>query len=332
MVVHGDGGSLMVFLDRVDPDLRAPLATLVGHDFSDLGRARAAALERRERAARADTRPGPPVVISDLWVPRRSSGPPIRVRQIKPAGPTAAALIWIHGGGHIMGDAGQDDAFVSQLASAAACSVFSVDVRLAPEFPYPAALNDTVMAFDWVRENAKELGLDADLVAVGGASAGGGIAAALTLRARDEGSGQPCFQLLVYPMLDDRTGPAGTRFDLADTGAWSPQSNRFAWSAYLRDLGTDAPPYAAPSRAASLADLAPGAVFVGDLDLFYGEAVDYARRLRAAGVPAGLHVYHGAFHGFNVLAPTAPISMRFNSDIFDALTVAFARKRLEALS
>ena len=131
-------------------------------------------------------------MISDIWVPRRSAGSPVRVRRIAPAQATGATLIWIHGGGYVMGDATQDDAFLSQLASAVGCSTFSVDVRLAPEDPYPAALDDAAVVFDWVRKNAIELGVDGDCVAVGGASAGGGIAAALTLRARDEGSDQPC--------------------------------------------------------------------------------------------------------------------------------------------
>jgi len=320
---------LMGDLDRLDPDLRAAFAALVGHDFSNIAKAREVALARRAGWARSDDRPMPPVTISELTVPSAVHRPPISVRRVAPHHPSDTALIWIHGGGHVMGMANQDDAFLSQVVDSVRCTAFSVEVRLAPEFPYPAALEDAMATLAWVRENARALGVRADLVAVGGVSAGGGIAAGLTLRARDERVPLPCFQLLVCPMLDDRSHESPVGFNLSGTGAWSPESNRYAWSEYLRDAGEEVPIYAAPGRAASLAGVSESAIFVGDLDLFRDEAIAYGRHLLLAGIPTDVRVYRGAFHGFNNVAPTAPISMRFNRDICETLEGAFVRARAE---
>jgi acetyl esterase/lipase len=237
---------------------------------------------------------------------------PRRLRQIRRDASTSdAAVLWIHGGGYVLGTAGQDDRHSSRLARDLDVVVVSADYRLAPEHPFPAALDDCHAAWRWVQARAADLGVDPARVVVAGASAGGGLAAALVQRLHDEGGRQPPAQLLVYPMLDDRTA---ARRDLDDRyPEWTNRSNLTGWSAYLgRDPGDGtAPEYAAPGRRVDLAGLPPAWIGVGTLDLFHDEDVDYARRLTAAGVPTTLDVVPGAFHGFDGNVPDALVSQAF---------------------
>lgn len=228
------------------------------------------------------------------------------------------ALLWIHGGGFVFGVARQDDHRCAQLAHDLGIIVAAVDYRLAPEHPFPAGLEDCHEALVWLAAHPE---VDADRVAVGGASAGGGLAASLALLARERAVVAPAFQLLVYPMLDDRTA---SRPD-PEPGArrlWDQVANRFAWTAYLgREPGsTGVDATAAPARCTDLADLPPAWIGVGTLDLFHDEAVDYARRLEAAGVPCALEVVDGAFHGFDNLrgARVARLFLRAQSDALRA--------------
>lgn len=222
-----------------------------------------------------------------------------------------------------MGDARQDDSVVSSIVSAVGCTGLSVDFRLAPEHPYPASLHDAYATLKWVHENSERLSINPSRIAVGGASSGGGLAAGLSIYARDQEELGPCFQLLVYPMLDNENVSVGeeVRPPLA---TWSGADNAFAWSAYLGQLGADAnvPIYAAPARAIDLTGLPRSAIFVGDLDLFLVEDVNYALRLVSHGVAVDLRVYAGAFHGFNVAAPRAAVSRRLIRDICEVLTAA----------
>jgi acetyl esterase/lipase len=187
--------------------------------------------------------------------------------------------------------------------------VVSPDYRLAPENPFPAALDDCVATLQWMGKHAEELGIDPDRIAVCGRSAGGGLAAAVAQRAFDQGIPLRA-QVLVYPMIDDRTA---LRDDLADRGelTWSPKSNRFAWTAYLgrEPRISDAPEYAAPARRTDVAGLPPAWIGVGDLDVFYDEDVAYADKLKAAGVPCELVVVPGMYHGADGIVQNA-LSMR----------------------
>lgn len=239
-----------------------------------------------------------------------------RIRLHRPTGvdgPTPA-LLWIHGGGYVLGNARQDDRLCRRFADALGATVAAVDYRLAPEHPYPAALDDCYAALAWL---AALPTVDPARVAIGGASAGGGLAAALALRARDHGRITPVLQLLAYPMLDDRSSalPAGRHYRL-----WTPVSNRFGWASYLGD--TD-PQVAVPARRDDLAGLPPAWLGVGTHDLFHDENVDYAERLIAAGVPCQLQVVPGAFHGFDLLAPSRPVSKKFFASQCARLRAAF---------
>ncbi|UMG91913.1 alpha/beta hydrolase fold domain-containing protein [Nocardioides sp. TF02-7] len=210
----------------------------------------------------------------------------------------SGALLWMHGGGLVAGIAEVDNGYCSQVAAELGVLVVGVDYRRAPEHPFPAALDDCEAAFRDLVADAARLGVDPGRVAVGGASAGGGLAAALCQRLRDRGGPLPALQLLRYLMLDDRTGlrprPRLRRH------SWTPAWNRFAWAAYLgrpRYGGGAVPPYAAAARARDLAGLPPAWIGVGSRDLFHQECADYAARLAAAGVAVELDVEPGMRHG-----------------------------------
>jgi acetyl esterase/lipase len=314
-------------LSRVDPDLRAALEQSLPHDYADL------AAERRRAAQRRRATVGVLAASASVQVTRHTvtglpGEPPVDAYQYLPESTDSdrPALIWLHGGGHVMGDASQDDAFLRRLAAATGVSAFAVQYRLAPEHPFPSSLRDAQAVLGWVSAEHQALGIDPERIAVGGASSGGGLAAGLALYARDRERIRLRFQLLVYPMLDDRPSalPLGGDWSLP---TWSPADNRFAWKAYL--AGADPGPmpieYGAPARATSLAGLPAAAVFVGDLDLFHNQDVDYARRLGAAQVPMDLHVYAGAYHGFNVAVPDAEISRRFDRDLAEVLSAGLRR-------
>jgi acetyl esterase/lipase len=219
------------------------------------------------------------------------------------------AVLWIHGGGYIVGSPQLEAFGTGRLARDLGVVAVSPDYRLAPEYPFPAALDDCMATLRWMYANAHQVGIDADRIAVIGASAGGGLAAAVAQRSHDEGIPLRA-QVLLYPMLDDRTA---LREDHAGRGRflWTPSSNLFGWTAYLgrEPRLTDAPEYAAPARRADLAGLAPAWVGVGDLDLFHDEDIAYAEKLRACGVACELVIVPGMYHGADGLAPKAK-SMR----------------------
>lgn len=231
----------------------------------------------------------------------------------------SGALLWIHGGGTILGTPELSHPWCSQVADELGTLVVSVDFRLAPENPFPAGLDDCYEALRWLHDNATDLGVDPARIAVGGDSAGGGMAAALAQRAHDDGL-PVCFQLLVYPMLDDRTTLRDDH-ERRGTFTWTPASNHFAWSAYLGRTPQEREdrPYAAASRRADLTGLAPAWIGVGDLDLFWSEDIDYAHRLRRAGVACELRVEPGMYHGADILVETSPAMTAFQTSKLDAL-------------
>jgi acetyl esterase/lipase len=231
-----------------------------------------------------------------------ASGVGVRLFRPQDGAEPGPALLWIHGGGYVTGDAAQNDALCRRFSRALGATVASVDYRLAPEHPYPLPLEDCYSALEWL---VTLPAVDRSRVAIGGASAGGGLAAALALLTRDRGAIELAAQLLVYPMLDDRSVEG---LDSPDHRLWSQSSNKFGWSAYLG--GAD-PDVAVPARRDDLAGLPPAWVGVGSMDLFHDEDLAYAARLRAAGVPCEVEVVPGAFHGFDLVAPKAGVSQTF---------------------
>jgi acetyl esterase/lipase len=227
-----------------------------------------------------------------------------------------AGLLWLHGGGYIMGDA--EDQLAEAIAGASGCKVISVDYRLAPEHPFPAGVEDSYGAMLWVLDNAAQLGIDSNRFAIGGASAGAGMAAGVTLMSRDRGGPLPGFQFLLYPMLDNLHATSSGK--MKNHAVWDRQTSLGAWEMYLNGTpGKGASPYAAASRAKDLAGLPPTYITVGTQDLFRDENIDYAQRLMAAGVPTQLEVFPGVFHAAENFVPEAKISQHMRSSYLKAL-------------
>jgi acetyl esterase/lipase len=229
-------------------------------------------------------------------------------------------LLWMHGGGLIIGSPRQNDRAMFGLVRELGIVVASVDYRLAPQHPFPAPLDDCHAALKWIHAHPSALGIDPERIALGGESAGGGLAASLAQRVHDQGEIHPVFQLLVYPMLDDRSS-LRTDVPHSDLLIWTQRNNRFGWESYLgRACGSDAlPPYAVPARRADLTGLPPAWIGVGTLDLFHDEDVEYARRLIRDGTACELVTVTGAFHGFDQFDLALSVVQTFRQSQIDAL-------------
>ncbi|WP_436792843.1 alpha/beta hydrolase fold domain-containing protein [Actinospongicola halichondriae] len=292
--------------EAIDPALRSPVLYLpldvrdertlrVGRALVPLASPRATVPVRDERA-------------------RGAAGHDVRVLVFEPDGRRApsGALLWVHGGGLVLGAPEADNRFLSGVASALGIVVVGVDYRLAPEHPFPAALDDCAAALAWLHDNAAALGVDPQRIAIGGGSAGGGLAASLAQRTLDEGGPPICFQALLYPMLDDRTA-ARTDHAARSAMVWTNVSNRFGWKSYLgtEPGAEDVPEFASAARCEDLAGLPPAWIGVGDADLFHDENLAYADRLRAAGVEVALDIVPGMYHGADDMRPDAPLMIDF---------------------
>jgi acetyl esterase/lipase len=249
----------------------------------------------------------------------------VPVRVYRPAGleKEAPALIFIHGGGFVMGDVSSRDPICLGLAHHGQCAVISVDYRLAPEHPFPAGFDDCYAALEWLAKEPVEAGFCPTKIAVCGISAGGGLAAALALKARDQKGPALVHQFLIIPDVDDRLITASSH-RIHDARVWDRSTAEASWKMYLGDsYGGDVSPYAAPARATDLSGLPPATVLVEDLDILRDEGVDYANRLNDAGVMTELHVYPGTFHGHFGVVPDAAISKRTVDDIFSSVKRVF---------
>ncbi|WP_258345040.1 alpha/beta hydrolase [Saccharopolyspora gregorii] len=227
--------------------------------------------------------------------------------------PPGSAVVWLHGGGMIFGDARPCLPNAAGLVAATGVPVLVVDYRCAPEHPHPAPVEDAWTGLAWLHEHAAELGVDPGRIAIMGESAGGGLAAGAALLARERGT-RLARQILIYPMLDDRTTEPDP--ELVALATWSYERNATGWHALLGELagGPDVPATAAPARATDLRGLPPAYVEVGDLDIFRDEDVEYARRLSLAGVPVELHVRPGCPHAFESAVPDSDVARRARQD------------------
>lgn len=244
----------------------------------------------------------------------------LRIYQPKSAATSTPVLVWLHGGGYIMGNPEMDDRSCAEYVRELGITVVSVDYRCAPKHPFPAGLDDSYAALKWVASHAQDLNIDTKRIALGGASAGGGLAAALGQLAYDRQEVEVVFQLLVYPMLDDRTV---LRADIDDSNniTWNQKSNRYGWESYLgKPCGADdVPAYSVPARRADLSGLPKAWIGVGTLDVFHDEDVAYAQRLKACGSECEIDIVPGAFHGFDVFDPQVPIVQGFRRSQIAAL-------------
>jgi acetyl esterase/lipase len=292
--------------DLLDPELRPVLGAfeLPAVDAAGVAAMRSAsfaspdlsdAVERTEHEVPGD----PPV--------------PLRVHRAKDAQGPLPAIVTIHGGGYVIGSYDMDSPLLDRWCPGLGVVGVSVEYRLAPETPYPGPLDDCYAALRWTYDNAAELGIDQECIGVYGLSAGGGLAAALALLARDRADVPLAFVLLDCPMLDDRQQTPSMQSE--GLYVWGQSSNEFGWRSYLGNLyGSGAvPAYAAAARETDLAGLPPTCVIVGSIDGFRDEDVDYAQRLNQAGVPCELHVVAGLPHGYLLVPGAAAVQLAMHN-------------------
>ncbi len=301
--------------DLIDPALRAPLEQFPGLDITRENvaqiRAGMAAMPKPETPF--------PILAQEMNVAGEVDVPVIVYRESDR--PNQAALLWIHGGGYLFGSA--DDERAKSIAHTHDCTVVSVDYRMAPEHPFPAGPNDCHAVLNWMFSDACPLDIDRARIAIGGASAGGGMSAGLALMNRDTENHPIVFQLLIYPMIDNlhATDSGG----LEGHAIWNRKTSFNAWEMYLDGVpGETASPYAAATRARDLSGLPPAYVCVGAEDLFRDEDIAYAQRLIAAGLPTELTVVPGMYHAGESMAPEAPVSQRLTQSILTAIGHALA--------
>jgi len=297
--------------DRIDPELRGVLG-----QTPPLNITRENIVQVRAAMA---SRPRPPSAVTVLEettsVPSEDGDVPVHIYR-KSRSPSQPAVLWLHGGGYILGRA--DDERARIIAHALDCTVVSVDYRLAPEHPFPAALNDAFAALKWVVREAGILDIDPDRIAIGGASAGGGLSAGLALYSRDHGGPPIRFQMLLYPMIDNLHDTESGQYE--NHPIWNQGTSFSAWEMYLGGTPREAAsPYAAAARATDLAGLPPAYVCVGSEDLFRDEDVEYARRLLAASVPCEVAVFPGLYHAGDTFVPRAAVSQRLQRSFLSAL-------------
>jgi acetyl esterase/lipase len=260
--------------------------------------------------------------LSEHWVPGPEGAPAVGVRIYRPSLPSShlGCIFHIHGGGYIGGDAAGLESVHRAMCQKLNCAIVTVNYRLAPETRFPGSVEDCYAALSWLFSHAKALVIDRNRIGIMGESAGGGLAAALALLVRDRRHFSLAFQHLIYPMLDDRTCISKDPHPFTGQICWTPQNNYFGWSALLGKApgSNDVSQYAAPARAENLAGLPPTFIATASLDLFVEENMEYARRLMRQGVPTELHVYPGAFHGFD-MHPTATVARAARRDSHSAL-------------
>ncbi len=312
--------------DSIDPESLVPLAALYEalpggfNAIPDIG-ARRETLYGMLAQMTADLPPNPNVALEDIAI--AGPGGTLNLRIYRPANPAPSrpGILFIHGGGMVLGNLDTDHLTAVMLCETIGAVVVSVDYRLAPEDPYPAGLDDCVAALEWMAANSADLAYDPARLAIYGGSAGGGLGIATALRARDAGGPALCFVMAPYPMIDDRNETASSK-EIVDIGIWDRAGNIEAWAWYLG--GQVADQYAAPARATDLAGLPPMFIDVGDRDLFRDEDAAFAERLAAAGVPVEWHEYPGAYHASEVFAPTAALSQQIWAARIAALQSALA--------
>lgn len=312
--------------DRIDPESLVPLKGLL--DFLPGGfnaipdiETRRATLYGMLEAMTKDLPPNENVTKEDRTIPGPAGDLGIRIYRPVNATGSLPGLFFIHGGGMVLGNLDSDDGVPTMLCETLGAVIVSVDYRLAPEHPAPAAIDDCYAAFQWMGANAGELGYDPDRLAVYGGSAGGGLAIATALMVRDHGGPAICFLMPIYPMIDD-TNTTPSSHEITDVGIWDRDGNIESWGWYLG--GTAADQYSAPARAEDVSGLPPTFIDVGEMDMFRDEDITFANRLMQAGVPTEFHVYPGAYHASEIFAPEAALSGRIWAARLAALQRALA--------
>ena len=305
---------------RFDPELAELVAGIPLGSIENLAEARADIAEMSRAGSVGFDLTG--VAVEDRTVPGPAGAPEVPVRIYRPeaADPAVPALLYLHGGGFVLGSIETEHAGAASLSRALGSVVVSVEYRLAPEAPFPAGFEDCYAALVWLAGEAGALGVDPDRIAVFGQSAGGGLAAAVALAARDRGGPPLCFQFLGIPELDDRLETASMRA-FVDTPLWHRPNAVLSWRYYLGDEPGEVSPYAAPARATDLSGLPPAYVSTMEYDPLRDEGIEYALRLLRAGVSVELHSFAGTFHGSGLFAQ-AQVSKRVYAESLGVLAKA----------
>jgi acetyl esterase/lipase len=305
----------------IDPDLRArgQLMRIVNGTFTERRLRLIHRLMKRRRTAIKDD----VLQIRQEWV-WRNDGSRLRLLVFGPRMPrdNVPGVLWLHGGGYAIGAPEQALPMARRLIAASGCVVIAPDYRMSIEAPYPAALEDSYAALLWMKDHARDLGIRDDQLMVGGDSAGGGLAVAVAMCARDKGQVAIAFQMPLYPMLDDRMTSASARDN--DAPVWNSRSNAIAWRLYLGPLfgADDVPVYAAPARATDYSRLPPAVTFVGALEPFRDETLQYVDNLKTAGVAVDCLLLDGCYHGFDQVCPDADVSRRAIDFVLDRFSHA----------
>jgi len=242
----------------------------------------------------------------------------IRTRIYRPQGSTKPlpAMVYFHGGGYMMGIPEMANTFYADVLKRKDMVIVSPDYRLSQKDPFPAGFNDCYDTLLWVRDNAKELNIDPNNIIIAGHSAGGGMAAAITLKARDTKDVKPVFQMPIYPMLDHRMTTPSSK--MLGSAMWDANINALAWKKYLRNTKGEVPAYASPSLNQDYSEFPPTISFVGDLEPFYDENVAYIEALKSAKIPVKFKVFKGGYHGFEVGSPETEMGKAANQFQLDA--------------
>lgn len=243
----------------------------------------------------------------ETYIHSRNGDPDIRVRIFKPLNYTGKlpGMLYIHGGGYMLGNPEEFMSVIKSFIDTKPCIVVAPDYRKAVDAPYPAAFNDCYDTLLWLNENVKQLNLISNKIIVAGHSSGGGLTAAVSLKATDTNNVKIAFQMPVYPMIDDRQNSESAKDN--NSAGWNSNSNKMGWSKYLGKL-QDIPPYAAPARAKDFSKLPPTITFVGDLEPFCDETIAYIKNLEKHGIPVSFKLFKGCYHAFEVLFPKLEIS------------------------
>ncbi len=307
----------------LDPEIYAVASQFPEINFADADGTRALFAAMLEAAA-PEGRPvhGPRVAQVERKIPGAFGGPEIPIRIYTPGScpPDSPVYLSFHGGGFILGDLDTEHARCIKMARDGNAVVVGVDYRLAPECPYPAAVEDCYAALQWVASEATMLGIDRKKIVIGGSSAGGALAAAVALMARDRSGPSIALQMLFYPVIDDRGATESMR-NGDDAPIWNSRHVRDMWNHYVGPDRSKVSPYAAPGRASVLENLPPAYVITCEHDPLRDEGLDYAIRMLHAGNSVELHNYAGTVHGFDLLIPKAKVSTR----AFEDSVAAFRR-------
>ena len=271
----------------------------------------------------------------EFWISRKNDNSKIRVRSYQPLhhNPSKSSspqtdkklpvILYLHGGGYVLGVPEVAHPGIKKFLRTRDCVVIAPDYRKSGDVPYPAALNDSYDTLVWIKEHADELGVRTDQIMVAGHSAGGGLCAAVCLYARDHKEVNIAFQMPIYPMIDDRMTNASAVNNTAPL--WNSKSNKIGWDLYLKGLkekGLEVPVYAAPSREVNFSKLPPAVTFVGDIEPFKDETVEFVEQLKKAGVPVEFKMYKGCFHAFETVVPKAKVSRDADQFLLNAFSYA----------